>query len=157
MPHEQAYGSIWATDLNPAADKTREGTVSFSTDELRALGQRYAAAWSSGDPQGVAAFFAEDGRIVINKGDPIVGHAALAEMAAGFYAEFPDLVVHMDDIRHSGDHAIFVWTLEGKHSETGNSVKVGGWEEWTLGDDLKVQQSFGWFDAEDYDRQVADG
>ncbi len=124
-------------------------------EAVREMGQRYAAAWSSGDPAAVAAFYAEDGHIAINKGEPIVGRAALTEMAAGFYSEFPDLVVHMDDIRLAGDHAIFVWTLEGKHSETGNFVKVGGWEEWTLGEDLKVRASLGWFDAEDYDRQVA--
>lgn len=124
-------------------------------EALREMGQRYAEAWSSGNPEAVAAFYAEDGRIAINNGEPIVGRAALAEMAAGFYSEFPDLVVRMDDIRLAGDHAIFVWTLQGKHSETGNFVKVGGWEEWTLGEDLTVRASLGWFDAEDYDRQVA--
>lgn len=124
-------------------------------EALREMGQRYAEAWSSGNPEAVAAFYAEDGHIAINKGEPIVGRAALAEMAAGFYSEFPDLVVHMDDIRLAGDHAIFVWTLQGKHSETGSFVKVSGWEEWTLGEDLTVRASLGWFDAEDYDRQVA--
>ena len=30
-----------------------------------------------------------------------------------------------------------------------------GWEEWDLNDDLKVTKSLGWYDAEDYERQVA--
>ena len=117
----------------------------------------YAAAWTSRVPQNVSAFYAADGQIAINRGDAIVGREAVTEMAAGFYAEFPDLIVHCDDIRVAGDHAIFVWTLEGTHSETGNRVKVPGWEEWTLTEDGKVATSLGWFDAAEYDRQVAEG
>lgn len=121
------------------------------------MAEKYAAAWSSHDPDVVASFYEENGSITINQGDPVVGRSAISETASGFYAEFPDLIVHMDDIRLSGSHAVFVWTLEGNHSETGNYVKVGGWEEWTLSDDLHVRESFGWFDAGEYDRQVAGG
>jgi hypothetical protein len=63
----------------------------------------------------------------------------------------------MDDVRKAGDNAIFVWTLEGTHSETGNFVKVGGWEEWLLSEDLLVRTSLGRYDAVEYDRQVVDG
>lgn len=125
--------------------------------DVRAMAERYAAAWSSRSPDAVASFFEEDGRISINDGEPIVGRAAIAEMAKGFYSEFPDLVVRLDDIRAAGHNAIFVWTLEGKHSETGNTVKVGGWEEWTLSDNVSVSASRGRFDAAEYDRQVAEG
>lgn len=121
------------------------------------MAERYAAAWCSQSPEAVASFYAEDGRITINNGDPTVGRAAIAEMAKGFYGEFPDLVVHMDDLRTAGHNAIFVWTLEGKHSETGNAVKVRGWEEWTLSDDCLVSASLGRFDATEYDRQIAEG
>jgi hypothetical protein len=78
-------------------------------------------------------------------------------MAAGFYAEFPDLIVHLDDIRAAGSQAIFVWTLEGTHAGIGNRVKVQGWEEWTLSDDCLVASSLGRFDAAEYDRQIAEG
>ena len=125
--------------------------------DVRAMAERYAAAWSSGSAEAVAAFYEEKGRITINDGEPIIGRIAVAEMAAGFHAEFPDLVVHLDDIRIADHNAIFVWTLEGTHSETGKRVKVGGWEEWTLSDDLLVAESRGRFDAEDYERQVAEG
>ncbi len=121
------------------------------------MAQEYAKAWSSHSPEAVASFYEEDGKIMINKGDPIVGRVAIAEMAQGFYNEFPDLVVHLDDVRSAGNHAIFVWTLEGTHSETGNYVKVGGWEEWTLSDDVLVRESLGRFDAVEYDRQIAEG
>ena len=128
-----------------------------SPASVRDMATKYAAAWSSRTPEGVASFYAPDGKIAINGGDDISGRAAVAEMATGFYAEFPDLIVHLDDIRAAGDHAIFVWTLEGTHSGTGNRVKVQGWEEWTLSDDCEVASSLGWFDAAEYDRQIAEG
>lgn len=122
--------------------------------DFAGLARRYSEAWTSGQPEAVASFYASDGQIVINRGDPHVGTAAITAMAAGFYAEFPDLVVHCDSARIAGDHAIFVWTLEGHHAQTGNFVKVGGWEEWDLDANGKVARSLGWFDAEDYTRQI---
>ena len=121
------------------------------------MAAKYAAAWSSQSPEGVASFYAPDGKISINGGDELAGRAAIAEMATGFYAEFPDLIVHLDDIRAVGSQAIFVWTLEGTHAGTGNKVKVQGWEEWTLSDDCLVVSSLGRFDAREYDRQIAEG
>ena len=131
--------------------------MAINPNEIRDLAARYAAAWSSQSPEAVASFFEEQGTISINGGDAIVGRAAIAEMAKGFYSEFPGLVVHLDEIRTAGSNAIFLWTLEGRHSETGNAVKVAGWEEWTLSDDVLVSASLGRFDAVEYDRQVAEG
>ncbi|WP_171129764.1 MULTISPECIES: ester cyclase [unclassified Ruegeria] len=127
------------------------------TDQLNNLARDYAIAWSSGDPDAVAAFFAEDGQIIINRGDVLKGRAAIVEMASGFYAEFPDLEVRCDMMRWAGNHAIFVWTLEGHHAQTGNHVVTRGWEEWDLTEDGKVQSSLGWFDAEDHQRQIDGG
>ncbi|MEK6215930.1 MAG: ester cyclase, partial [Boseongicola sp.] len=127
----------------------------ISADEMTARANAYAKAWSSGDPDGVASFYAEDGEFEINGGDPMNGRAAIAEMASGFYAEFPDLVVHLDDFRLAGQNAVFAWTLEGHHSETKNYVKVPGWEEWELTEDGFVAVGRGRFDAAEYDRQVA--
>jgi len=75
----------------------------------------------------VASYYAPDGKIAINGGDEIVGRAAATEMAAGFYAEFPDLIVHLDDIRAAGNQAIFVWTLEGTMPgpATGSRCRAG--------------------------------
>ena len=97
---------------------------------LKRLGTAYAEAWSSLNPDSVAAFYASDGTISINGGEILRGRTAISEMAAGFFAEFPDLQVYCDDARGAGPHAIFVWTLEGHHVDTKNHVKIGGWEEW---------------------------
>jgi uncharacterized protein (TIGR02246 family) len=131
--------------------------MTLNPEDLKQMAASYSKAWSSGSPEAVASHYAHDGQISINRGDTIIGRAAIAEMAAGFYAEFPDLVVHCDDVRTAGDHAIFVWTLEGHHAETKNLVKVGGWEEWELDENMKVNSSLGWFDANEYERQIAEG
>ncbi len=123
--------------------------------KLQEIAEQYAAAWSSGDPDAVVSFYALDGQICINRGDDLIGRDAVRDMAAGFCAEFPDLKLTCDFVRRAGDHAIFAWTLEGHHVETRNYVKVGGWEEWELNEDLKVKSSLGWFDAVDYARQIA--
>ncbi len=122
---------------------------------LKKIAADYTAAWCSKEPNAVASFYAKDGQIAINSGDALIGRAAIAEMAAGFHAEFPDLEILCDEVRTAGDHAIYVWTLKGHHAETKNFVHVGGWEEWDMNDDLMVKSSRGWFDAADYDRQVA--
>ena len=119
------------------------------------IGEDYARAWSSKSPEAVASFCAQDGRIVVNQGSPSIGHKAFAEMAAGFYTAFPDLVVHCDVMRIAGRHALVAWTLESHHAETKNLVKVTGWEEWELDDHLKVKSSMGWFEAADDDAQIA--
>ncbi len=126
-------------------------------DDVRDMAERYAAAWSSHSAEAVATFYEEDGRISINGGEALVGRAAIADMAQGFYGEFPDLVVQLDEIRTAGHNAVFLWTLEGTHGETGNSVKIGGWEEWLLSDSLLISESLGRFDAVEYDRQIAEG
>ena len=76
-------------------------------------------------------------------------------MAAGFHADVPDLHLTCDGIRGAGSHVVYMWTFTGHHAETGNPLNVQGWEEWELNDDMKVTSALGWFDGEDYDRQVA--
>ncbi|MDU8914180.1 nuclear transport factor 2 family protein [Aestuariicoccus sp. MJ-SS9] len=122
--------------------------------DLAQIAKAYAQAWSSKSPEAVAAFYAPNGQIEINGGPALKGRAAIAEMAAGFYAAYPDLVVHCEELRAAGDHAVFAWSLEGHHAETGSYVRLAGWEEWDLDPEGRVQLSKGWFDAEDERRQI---
>lgn len=123
-------------------------------DVLNNLARDYAIAWSSGDPDAVASFFAPDGQISINRDHPVQGRDAIADMARKMFDDFRDLELRCDMMRWAGPHAIFVWTLEGEHAETGNRVVTRGWEEWELDADHKVKSSQNWFDAEDYQRQT---
>ncbi|MEL6798711.1 MAG: SgcJ/EcaC family oxidoreductase [Pseudomonadota bacterium] len=122
---------------------------------LADIARDYTAAWNSGDPNAVASFYAEDGGIIINNGDPWQGRSKVAEMAAGFFADVPDLSLTCDSIRQAGDHAIYVWTFTGHDAGTHKPLKIHGWEEWDLDADMKVRASLGWFDADEYAAQVA--
>lgn len=127
----------------------------FTQNELDDLASRYTDAWNSKVPENVANCHLANSRIVINRGEPSVGHSGLTEMAAGFHADVPDLVLKNEGIRAAGNHVVFLWNFTGHHAETGNALNVSGWEEWELDGDLKVTSSLGWFDGDDYDRQVA--
>lgn len=120
----------------------------------QAIATSYTAAWNSGDPQTVAGHYAATGRIVINNGTPWEGHAGIAAMASGFYADVPDLALTCDGVRVAGAHMVYLWTFTGHHAGTKNPLRIVGWEEWDLDGDGKVAASRGWYDAEDYARQV---
>lgn len=121
---------------------------------LTEIAENYTAAWNSKSVEAVASFYALDGEIIINNGAPWRGCARVKDMAAGFYADVPDLFLTCDDIRLSGHHAIFVWTFRGHDAGTQKPLNISGWEEWDLNENGKVLASRGWFDAEDYGRQV---
>ena len=80
---------------------------------------------------------------------------AKVDNAASFYADVPDLALTCGDLRCSGSHVIFVWTFTGHDTTSGNSLNIREWEEWEVGEDLKVVSSKGWFDAEVYALQAA--
>ena len=121
------------------------------------LADAYTAAWNTGRPDDVAAFFAPDGVIVINGGDPWQGRVGVAEMARGFYADIPDLHLCRDGLKTAGNHIAYHWTFTGTHAATGNAVRVSGWEEWDLDGTGLIALSRGWFDSDDYARQTAPG
>lgn len=129
--------------------------MALDVGRIKAIAAFYETAWNSGAPDAVAGCYAENGGIVINRGDPWQGRAKVAEMAAGFYAEVDDMRVVCDDLRIAGDHVAFIWTFTGRHAATGNALDVKGWEEWDLDPAGKIAASRGWYDAVDYARQVA--
>ncbi|MGB3279404.1 MAG: nuclear transport factor 2 family protein [Pseudorhodobacter sp.] len=129
--------------------------MTLTLQAVTEMARSYTAAWNSLTASAVAAFYAEDGEIIINNGDPWSGRTRVSEMAAGFYADVPDLTLTCDDIRLAGSHAIYVWTFSGHHAASGNPLEIHGWEEWEIGPDLKINASRGWFDAEDYAKQAA--
>ena len=128
--------------------------------ELTDFGTRYAAAWSSQNPVSLASFYNEHGSLTVNDGAPSVGRRAITEMAHGFMTAFPDMVVTMDQISQDGSHAIFRWTWTGTNTGpggTGKSVRINGYEEWTIGADGLIEESKGHFDEGEYQRQLKSG
>lgn len=122
--------------------------------------RRYADAWSGQDPASLAAFFAEDGVLRINEGDPAVGRAAVTETARSFMAAFPDMLVRLVTLRQTGDHVEFHWHWTGTNTGpggTGNRVDLRGFERWTLGPDGLITESHGHMDDAEYQRQLSGG
>lgn len=66
----------------------------------------------------------------------------------------------MDDLVMEGDHIEFHWTFTGTNTGpggTGNSVRVSGFEEWTIDDDGLIAASSGHYDQAEYARQLEHG
>jgi len=131
--------------------------MSFNRQDLEKLAKMYTHAWNSKVPENVANCHASTSQIVINRGEASVGHDELTAMAAGFHADVPDLLLKCDGIRSAGNHVIYLWTFTGHHAESGNPLSVPGWEEWELNEDMEITSSLGWFDADEYQRQIDGG
>lgn len=108
-------------------------------------------------PGELAALYSEDGSLTVNAGTPCVGRAAITATARGFMTAFPDMLVKMDAVRGQGAYAAFRWIWPGTNlgpGGTGTSVRVKGYEEWTIGADGLIRESKGHYDEAGYQRQL---
>jgi nuclear transport factor 2 (NTF2) superfamily protein len=128
--------------------------VAADQEQIEQLARGYTEAWCSRDPARVAAHYVPGGTIAINGGDA----AGIEEVAQGFVAAFPDIQVFMDDLVLREDGVVeYRWTFTGTSAETGQSVRVPGFEEWTISADGLIAESLGHFDQAEYDRQLREG
>jgi len=121
--------------------------------ELEKFAKRYAEAWCSKDPEKVAAFYAKGGSISVNGGQP----SPIADVARGFFRDFPDTVVMFDKLENTPNGLEFHWTFTGTNTGpggTGNKVRISGYEVWKIDSDGLIAESEGHFDAADYERQL---
>jgi steroid delta-isomerase-like uncharacterized protein len=128
--------------------------------DLAAFGTRYAAAWSSQDPTLFALLYAEDGTLSVNAGPPSVGRAAIAATAQAFMTAFPDMVVKMTQMGQEDGHPVFHWLWTGHNTGpggTGKSVRMTGYEEWTMDANGLIAESKGHYDEAEYERQLKVG
>jgi hypothetical protein len=87
-------------------------------------------------------------------GDP----TRIAEVAEAFIAAFPDIEVVMDDLVLRDDGSVeYRWTFTGTSAETGVSVRVPGYEEWTIAPNGLIAESRGHYDQAEYERQLQHG
>jgi hypothetical protein len=125
--------------------------------ELLEFARRYTEAWCSGEPARVAEHYAPGGSLTINGGSPAVGREAITEAARGFMDGFPDLRVELDELKSDGDSPEYHWTLTGTNTGpggTGRTVRISGFEQWTIGGDDLIAASLGSYDESDWDRQI---
>lgn len=126
--------------------------------DLHDFAIRYAEAWCSQNAACVAAFFAPNGSLTINSGTPSVGRAAISAAAQAFMTAFPDMKVYCDGVAVDDGRTIFRWTLDGHNTGpggTGAHVRISGYESWRIGQDGFIAESLGHFDADDWERQIA--
>ena len=102
-------------------DTIADDHSNMSEEALQVFATRYAAAWSSQNPASLAAFYAEDGMLQVNEGEPAVGRAAIEAKARGFMEAFPDMVVRLESVERQGDAAVFRWLWPG------TNPGPGGW------------------------------
>ena len=102
--------------------------MSLDPAELRQMAEAYTQAWCSRSSEAVASFFEENATSIINSGPPTVGRPAIADAMGAFFSDFPDLV-----------------------------LRIAGWQDWRLSDDLLIVEADGGFDAADYERQIREG
>jgi predicted ester cyclase len=124
-----------------------------TTDELAEFAKRYAKAWCSQNPEKVAAFYAKDGSIIVNGGAP----TPIADVARGFFRDFPDTVVTFDKLENTPAGTEFHWTFTGTNTGpggTGRQVRISGYELWKIDNDGLIAESKGHFDAAVYERQL---
>ena len=131
--------------------------MTLTHKEIRRFAEAYTRAWCSRSGEKVGSFFSENAKSIINKGEITTGRAAISEAMGAFFDEFPDLVLTMDDLRTGGNQAIFLWTLEGTNRETGNQVRIPGWQNWVLSDAPLITEADGGYDLREYERQVKEG
>jgi nuclear transport factor 2 (NTF2) superfamily protein len=124
-------------------------------ETARRIAEAHCAAWTSRSPDAVAERYTATTSFSINRADPMTTRQAVAEMAAGFMSDFPDLVLTCNSVLVADGHMVYAWTFKGHYRENGNLARFTGWEEWDLDDELKVIKSLGWYDANDYERQIA--
>ena len=129
-------------------------------EELTEFSARYAEAWSGRDPVAFASFYAENGSLRINDGEPAIGRDAVAQMAHGFMTAFPDMIVRLVELRQTDDQLEFHWHWTGTNTGpggTGNAVDLRGYEQWTFDEEGLIVESLGHLDDYEYQRQLNAG
>ena len=127
--------------------------MTHDRQQIEQLAREYTEAWCSRDPRRVASHYATGGTIAINGGEP----APIEGVAESFVAAFPDIEVMMDDLVVIDGVVEYHWTFTGTSAETGKSVRITGFEEWTIGADGRIAESRGHYDQAEYDRQLREG
>ncbi|HEY9115101.1 MAG TPA: nuclear transport factor 2 family protein [Bacteroidales bacterium] len=127
---------------------------------IEIFARSYAQAWGSNRPGFVASYFAEDGSIRVNEGEPAIGRDAITKFAEGFMTDLPDMIVRYDSIVSKTDGTEFHWTLIATNTGpggTGNKIKVSGYEFWQLDENGIIRNSQGHFPSKEYNRQLKFG
>lgn len=126
----------------------------MNQNELDAFGARYAAAWSSNDPQQLAACYDENGWLKVNDHAKCEGRPAIAAEAQGFMTSIPNMQVSCQRMIGTSSGAIFEWSLVSTTTK-GNQVAANGREILTFSAQGRIATSLGSFDTADFMSRLA--
>lgn len=86
--------------------------MQITQSALRALSERYFAAWAAHDPDAIVALHTEDTRFWMHLGgEAVVGRNAVRATFAEIFEEFPDLTWETYRVLYGDDHWILDWAL----------------------------------------------
>src|SRR5215208_844136 len=88
----------------------------MSRDEILALIKRREDAWMTRDAAALTATHAENGTVVSPFGGVQEGRAEMERIYKLWFAAFPDIVFHQDDVLIDGDRAVLVGRMAATHS-----------------------------------------
>jgi ketosteroid isomerase-like protein len=83
-----------------------------ATIDLRAISERYFAAWAQRDPDAIVALHTEDTRFWTRLGgEPIVGRDAVRAIFAEIFESFPDFTFQTYRVLYGEGHWVLDWAL----------------------------------------------
>ena len=88
----------------------------MSRDEILALIKQREDAWKARDAERLAATHAETGTVVSPFGGVQEGRAEIDRIYKLWFAAFPDIVFHQDDVLVDGDRAVLVGRMAATHA-----------------------------------------
>lgn len=122
-----------------------------------AVGDAWAAAWSSGDVEQVAAVFAPDGVYEdVPSETTAEGADALKDWAQGYFDAFIEVAQSVVTWNVIPGGAVAEWLVEGTHRETGNAVSFRGVSIFEVADG-KIQRETAYYDNGTFVEQTGGG
>ena len=80
--------------------------------DLKAISERYFAAWAAHDPDAIVALHTEDSQFWTHVGaEPVQGRQAVRAAFAEIFAQFPNLTWETYRVLYGEDHWILDWAL----------------------------------------------
>jgi ketosteroid isomerase-like protein len=80
--------------------------------DLRAISERYFAAWADRDPDAIVALHTDDTRFWTHLGaGPVVGRDAVRDTFADLFDRFPEFSFETNRVLYGEDHWVLDWAL----------------------------------------------
>jgi ketosteroid isomerase-like protein len=86
--------------------------MQITMQDLKAISERYFAAWAARDPDAIVALHTEDTRFWTHMGgEPVVGRDAARATFAGIFEQFPEFSFETYRVLYGDHHWILDWAL----------------------------------------------